>query len=216
VATVQSNTNTNTNEHTIRPRVVNRHLEWTNQQEELLMHWVTCADEKSSMHEWSHLRYRKYNTCISLPVIALATLTGGANLAVNQLPTAYQTMANGVIGGLSILGAIVGGAAVFLKFAELQEKHKYIAIEWRKIHADIQLLLTTPYELRADAQSAMDKISSSIRGLIEQAPVLPKAALKRQIERNGPLCSINFRLLDVVHHLRDRYEHLYPQFTQQF
>lgn len=119
-------------------------------------------------HEDSQRWCAKWNTRLQLPTIILSSLTGFFSATTDMIP---QT----VLGGVSILVAIIGSIQSYLAFAKRSESHRNSSLSYARIHRLLSTELTLTRAERTPAPKLLEMLKTEIETLSETAPILPMA-----------------------------------------
>lgn len=195
-----------------KPHKVDRNIEWTDEQEYLLIHWKKIARINSRLHEMAYRGFKTKNQRISLPIAILSTIAGSANFAVSSVPQDFKLLANAIIGGISILAAILTSVMSIKKYSESQERHKQSSVNWKKIDNEIDIIISTSYETRSQANMFFEVIGTNIKDIIDQASIIPGDIIRSYEKQYGLIPAFEYNLTDMIHLSHSRYNKNHPSY----
>ena len=126
-------------------------VEWSPENEMILVEWCDAAQCYKWLHSRSHVHYAKANAWFTIPAIVLSTISGTASFAQTSLPDEYKPLAPVAIGSLNIFIGILTTIQQYLKIAELNEAHRAMSIAWDKYARNIRIELSKAPDERSDA-----------------------------------------------------------------
>jgi len=152
-------------------------INWKTHHNEILIDWA----DKAACYKWLHvkscLKYTSRRNMFTIPVIAMSTLTGTANFALEKIPIEYQQWAAIGIGSINLLAGIITTVSQFLKINELVESHRVAAIAWDKFYRSIRIeLIKCPAE-RTDVAYVLKSSKDEFDRLMETSPSIQQNIL---------------------------------------
>lgn len=167
----------------------NKHVEWTQEHEGILIEWA----DKAMCYRWLHSKansmYARLNAWYTIPVIVISTLTGTANFAQERVPIEYQSYFAMVVGTFNILAGIITTIQQFLKITQLNESHRVSSIAWDKFYRNIKIEITKHPNERIHVSHMLKMCKEEFDRLMETSPVIPdqiidnfKISFKNSIE----------------------------------
>jgi hypothetical protein len=156
-------------------------IDWSPENEEILVQWCDAAQCYKWLHRESHLVYSKSHAWFTIPAIVLSTISGTASFAQKNLPLEYQPAAPLVIGTLNIFIGILTTIQQYLKISELNESHRVMYIAWDKYARNIRIELSKAPDERSDAGSFLKYNRQEFDRLMETSPSIDQAIINRFI-----------------------------------
>lgn len=151
---------------------------WTKEHEMLFVEW----GDKALCYKWLHskcnLKYHKWNTWFTIPVIVMSTLTGTANFAQEKFPDNIKEYASMIIGGVNITAGIITTVQQFLKISELNEAHRVAALSWDKFYRRIKVELSKHPDERAPIEVFLKTSAEEFDRLMEISPNITESVTK--------------------------------------
>jgi hypothetical protein len=141
---------------------------WTPTVLGLLNDWNGRAAASAETHYAIAGRLGKYNISLGIPVVVLSTFVGTSVFATLQDNVSVNLRI--VVGGVSVIAAVMASLQTFLRFAERAEKHRAAAEHWAAVRREISEMLALhpdylatqgdPKEYLDDLRRRMDEISA--------------------------------------------------------
>lgn len=152
----------------------NKHVEWTQEHEGILIEWA----DKAMCYRWLHSKansmYARLNAWYTIPVIVISTLTGTANFAQERVPVKYQSYFVMLVGSFNILAGIITTIQQFLKITQLNESHRVSSIAWDKFYRNIKIELAKHPSERIDVTQMVKMSKEEFDRLMETSPSIPE------------------------------------------
>tara|TARA_Y100000590_G_C15604820_1_gene971563 strand:+ start:425 stop:1168 length:744 start_codon:yes stop_codon:yes gene_type:complete len=161
------------------PEAPNHDGTWTDQQERILAGWCEKAAGYRWMHDKAAKYFKKQNTWLTLPVIAISTMTGSANFLIAGAAGAEDGHIDEppvlpmVIGAMNLGVAVIGALNQFLRLAENAENHKVAGVAFGSFSRHISCELSIPRSDRDVAQEFVNNCKKEFDRMIENAPDIP-------------------------------------------
>lgn len=152
-------------------------IEWSPENEMILVEWCDAAQCYKWLHSRSHVHYAKANAWFTIPAIVLSTISGTASFAQTSLPTNYQPLAPVAIGSLNIFIGILTTIQQYLKISELNEAHRVMSIAWDKYARNIRIELSKAPVERSDASSFLKHTRQEFDRLMETSPPIDQTVI---------------------------------------
>ena len=153
---------------------INKHVEWTQEHEGILIEWA----DKAMCYRWLHSKansmYARLNAWYTIPVIVISTLTGTANFAQERVPIEYQSYFVMLVGTFNILAGIITTIQQFLKITQLNESHRVSSIAWDKFYRNIKIELAKHPSERIDVTQMVKMSKEEFDRLMETSPSIPE------------------------------------------
>jgi len=157
------------------------HNGWTTELESLATEWA----DNAACYEWMHQRSRQLqstkNLRMKIPMIVLSTLTGTASFGLGSFfgtDEYSKTVAQMVIGSISILVGTIGTLDTFFLYAQSCEMHNTAAINWGNFQRNIEFQMKLHPNERIDAMPFLKMMQNELNRLIEQTPSILDCVLK--------------------------------------
>jgi hypothetical protein len=163
------------------PQESKKRIEWSPENEQILVQWCDAAQCYKWLHRESHLVYSKMHAWFTIPAIVLSTVSGTASFAQKNLPLKYQPAAPLVIGTLNIFIGILTTIQQYLKISELNESHRVMYIAWDKYARNIRIELSKAPDERSDAGSFLKYNRQEFDRLMETSPSIDQGIIDRFI-----------------------------------
>jgi hypothetical protein len=163
----QSKNSTTSN---IDSKVKEKPVNWSPENEEILVEWCDVAKVYKWLNSKSHAKYRKLSARFTLPAITLSTITGTASFAQSSLPPSMQQYAPAIIGSINIFIGILTTIQQYLKIGELNEAYRVSSIAWDKFARNIKIELAKDPSERTDAGQFTKICRNEYDRLMETSP----------------------------------------------
>lgn len=152
-------------------------VSWNSQLERV----ISDEGERSLCFTWLHSKseklYSNYSTYITLPVIILSTLAGAGSIGSSSL-FGGSTVANIMIGGISLSVATLNTVASYFSWAKRSEAHKIAATSYAKIYRFILIELALPRSERIAAKDMLKIVREQCDRLSETSPQIPDTVIR--------------------------------------
>uniref|UniRef100_A0A6C0C192 SMODS and SLOG-associating 2TM effector domain-containing protein n=1 Tax=viral metagenome TaxID=1070528 RepID=A0A6C0C192_9ZZZZ len=156
-------------------------IEWSPENEMILVEWCDAAQCYKWLHSRSHVRYASANAWFTIPAIVLSTISGTASFAQTSLPDEYKPLAPVAIGSLNIFIGILTTIQQYLKISELNEAHRAMSIAWDKYARNIRIELSKAPIERSDATSFLKHTRQEFDRLMETSPPIDQKIINEFI-----------------------------------
>jgi len=155
-----------------------KHINWSPENEEILVEWCDVAKVYKWLSAKSHAKYRRLSARFTLPAITLSTITGTASFAQSSLPITLQAYAPAVIGSINIFIGILTTVQQYLKIGELNEAYRVASIAWDKFARNIKIELSKDPSERTDAGQFTKLCRNEYDRLMETSPPIEDDIVK--------------------------------------
>ena len=179
---------------------------WTKEIEDLMANWADVATCYRWLHDRTEKLYSTINSSFTIPLIALTTLTGSANIAIGSVienDKEAQKFANLAIGGVSILTGIFTTIANRFKFEARSESSRVAGMSWGKFQRLIAVELSLHPKERMDSIDFLKLCRNELDRLIEQTPPVPDRIIKQFEKKFGHIP--NLKKPDICDHIEHTY-----------
>jgi len=161
----------------------NKHTEWTEENEMILVEWCDVAQCYKWLNNRAHASYAYMHAWFTIPAIVLSTISGTASFAQTSLPTSYQSFSPMVIGSLNIFIGILTTVQQYLKISELNEAHRVSSISWDKFARNIRIELAKKPDERMRCEHFLKINRQEFDRLMETSPLL-STSIVAEFEKN--------------------------------
>ena len=155
------------------------HVEWSPENEMIMVEWCDVAQCYKWLNAESHARYSYMHAWFTIPAIVLSTISGTASFAQTSLPTAYQVYSPMAIGAINIFIGILTTVQQYLKISELNEAHRVSAISWDKFARNIRIELAKKPDERMDAGHFLKLNRQEFDRLMETSPMVDAKVISK-------------------------------------
>jgi hypothetical protein len=153
--------------------------EWSLEHEKILIEWADKAMCYRWLHSKANAMYAHLNAMYTIPVIIISTLTGTANFAQQQVPTAYQAYFLMIVGGFNLLAGIITTIQQFLKITQLNESHRVSSIAWDKFYRNVKIELAKHPSERMKVDHMIKLSKEEFDRLMETSPIIPDTVINK-------------------------------------
>jgi len=126
----------------------------------------------SWLHDRSEKRYSSLNTCITLPSIVMATLSGSASIGTGALFN-NPVIANTLIGITTLSVAILTTVSSYFAWAKRSESHRIATISYKKLYRFILIELALARSERMAAKDMLKVVRDEAQRMAEISPQIP-------------------------------------------
>jgi hypothetical protein len=155
--------------------LVGPHIEWTKENEKIMVEWCDVAQCYKWLNARAHGRYAYMHAWFTIPAIVLSTISGTASFAQTSLPIAYQTYSPMAIGAINIFIGILTTVQQYLKISELNEAHRVSSISWDKFARNIRIELAKKPEERMRCENFLKINRQEFDRLMETSPMVAES-----------------------------------------
>ena len=166
----ETETDSTGDESSTTPKESKKRIEWSSENELILVEWCDAAQCYKWLHARSHVKYSLMHAWFTIPAIILSTISGTASFATSSLPANMKTLAPIAIGSLNIFIGILTTIQQYLKISELNESHRVMSIAWDKYARNIRIELAKAPDERSDAASFLKHNRQEFDRLMETSP----------------------------------------------
>lgn len=124
------------------------------------------------LHDRSEKRYSQFSTCITLPSIVLATLSGSASIGSGALFN-NPSVANGIIGAITLSVGLLTTISSYFSWAKRSEAHRIACISYKKLYRFILVELALPRSERMAAKDMLKIVRDEAQRMEETSPQIP-------------------------------------------
>ena len=154
-------------------------IEWSVENELILVEWCDNAQCYKWMNNQANLRYSYMNAWFTIPTITLSTIAGTASFAQNGLSADVQQYWPSIIGAVNIFVGILTTIHQYLKISQLNEAHRVSSIAWDKFARNIRVELAKSPKERMDAKQFIKLCRLEYDRLMETSPAIPVPIIKK-------------------------------------
>ena len=133
---------------------------WNEPTRHLLEEWHLRVTTAQFGHQTRAEQTRRWGIGLGLPVVILTTLVGtGAFATLNETTSAEAKL---LVGGISILAAVLASIQTFLGYSQVAERHRIAATRYANARRAIEVALTRHDATAIDPlRSEMDKVGGA-------------------------------------------------------
>lgn len=158
--------------------------QWDDDFEKICAHMIDEAQINTFLHIKSFNSYSAWSSAFQIPIIILSAIVGSANFASNTFGK-YRDNIILIIGGVSILIAIISSIAQYLKLSELKESHRMSSFHWEKFYNKLKVQLMLKREYRRRLPDFYDDVLTEYQRLKEISPIFLKRIEKLAKKKDG-------------------------------
>jgi len=147
-------------------------IEWSIENEEILVEWCDYAQCYKWLHSHSHSIYSRKHAWFTIPTIALSTISGTASFAQASILPPYNVYSSMFIGTINIFIGLLTTIQQYLKISQLNESHRVSAITWDKFARNIRIELAKAPCERMDAAHFLKMTRQEFDRLMETSPTI--------------------------------------------
>jgi hypothetical protein len=143
--------------------------DYTHQVENVLKYYAEEAEMLYMLHNRNFLFYHKRGHYYTIPVIVLSTVSGvlSFNSGIQGTPEGQYT-----IGSINILCGIITTIYKFLNYANFENQHRLLAIEYLHLYEDIKSVLSKAPERRPNAIEYVERIENKRQELYDNFSII--------------------------------------------
>ena len=150
-------------------------IEWSIENEMILVEWCDIAQCYKWLNYQSYLKYSVWQAWFTIPVIIMSTITGTASFAQSSFTESQKFYVQFGIGSVNILVGILSTISQYLKISQLTESHRISSISWDKYARNIRIELAKAPEERMDAAHFMKLCRHEFDRLMETSPMIQQS-----------------------------------------
>jgi hypothetical protein len=163
--------------------VVTKPVEWSTENEGLLVDWCDVAQSYKWLCMRSHAKYSKLHAWFTIPSIIMSTISGTASFAQSNLPESVKSYAPMVIGTVNITIGIMSTIQQYLKISELNEAYRVSYIAWDKYSRNLRIELTKHPDERIEAGIFLKHSREEFDRLMETSPLITDSVIREFREK---------------------------------
>ena len=175
---------------------IHRHelKEWTYDIEIILKNISEKCQIWRELHMKTHSIFKNKYYRLTIPVIVLSSITGGANLSLGSISTsADNNIINLVIGAVGIIISILSTLNNIFSFSKRKDEHYRASNDWYRLHRLIKTELSLERNRRIDATKFFNMVLLEIERIHEYQPNIRNDVLsdfKKTLRKKGKTFSI--------------------------
>lgn len=147
-------------------------IRYTDDFEQLLKDEAEKAEAMSILHSNAYAKFSKYSVFINIPVIIISSVIGFLS------PLVLFEDQNIMLGGISIIVAILKTFDSYFDFTKRCETHRMTGLSYAKISKFIQLQLSLEKNCRFNPKDLYDVISNDMANIRDAEPLIPTDVIK--------------------------------------
>ena len=143
---------------------------WDDSIEQLLIKYCDESQCRIAVHRREYYKFKKLNTCFSLPVICLSALSGSFQF----LSKGFEDFEHVIVlctGSLSILTSVISAVAAYLKLGQSESAHEQAASAWLGFYNEIRHQLSLAREKRMSSHEFLQNAKTQYDRLFEISPI---------------------------------------------
>ena len=152
-------------------------MEWSPENENILVEWCDYAQCYKWLNSRAHAKYSKWHAWFTIPAIIFSTISGTASFAQSSLPIQYQSFSPMIIGSINIIVGILTTIQQYLKISELNEAHRVSSIAWDKFARNIKIELAKHPDERVEAKIFIKVCRQEFDRLMETSPDIRESVI---------------------------------------
>ena len=149
-----------------------KHVEWTVENEMILVEWCDVAQCYKWLNFQSYLRYSTKQAWFTIPVIVMSTITGTISFAQSSFTPEQQFYVQFGVGTVNIFLGILSTVSQYLKITPLTESHRVSSIAWDKFARNIRIELAKPPHERMEAGTFLKVCRHDFDRMMESSPII--------------------------------------------
>jgi hypothetical protein len=175
---------------------IHRHelKEWTYDIEIILKNISEKCQIWRELHMKTHSIFKNKYYRLTIPVIVLSSITGGANLSLGSISTsADNNIINLVIGTVGIIISILSTLNNIFSFSKRKDEHYRASNDWYRLHRLIKTELSLERNRRIDATKFFNMVLLEIERIHDYQPNIRNDVLsnfKKSLRKKGKTFSI--------------------------
>jgi hypothetical protein len=142
---------------------------WNADIETLLEEWRLRAWAAQMAHYRIASRLRTYNVWLGLPVVIFTTAVG-TSLFASLNEDRPSVLVRAIVGGISVLAAILAAVQTFFNFSARADRHVLAADWYASIRRKIEEEVRIPRKYRGDPKEFMDGVRKEMNTVGSQFP----------------------------------------------
>lgn len=142
-------------------------IRYTDDFEQLLKDEAEKAEAMSILHSNAYAKFSRYSVFINIPVIIISSVIGFLS------PLVLFEDQNIMLGGISIIVAILKTFDSYFDFTKRCETHRMTSLSYAKISKFIQLQLSLEKTCRFNPKDLYDVISNDMANIRDAEPLIP-------------------------------------------
>jgi hypothetical protein len=160
----------NTKDSTKMNNPKGKKIEWSPENELIMVEWCDVAQCYKWLNSRSHAKYAYLHAWFTIPAIIFSTISGTASFAQESFPESIKAYAPSVIGSINITIGILTTIQQYLKISELNEAHRVSSIAWDKFARNIRIELSKKPSERSEAGGFIKHCRLEFDRLMETSP----------------------------------------------
>jgi len=174
--------------------------EWTDDIEILLKNISEKCQIWREPHMKTHSIFKKKYYRLTIPVIVLSSITGGANLSLGSISTsANNNIINLVIGAIGIIISILSTLNNIFSFSKRKDEHYRASNDWYRLHRLIKTELSLERDRRIEITKFFNMVMHEIERIHDYQPNIRNDVLsnfKKALRKKGK--SFNIEMPEII------------------
>lgn len=138
----------------------------------LLMRWLERARTNQLQHYKAAEHYSFLNNVLGIPAVVISGIVGTTVFATLQKQVGLRVQL--LVGGISVLAAVLAALQTFLRYPEKAEKHRSVAASYAGLRKQIEAIGYLPADSRGTIKEFIDSLRAQFEALAQSAPSPPK------------------------------------------
>lgn len=170
--------------------VTERHGSWDSHTDALLGDFHNRVSAAREAHYLLASRCRRRNVMLGVPVVVCSSMVGTSLFATLTQDTVSSPL-RAVIGGVSVLAAVLAALQTFLRFSERAERHVQAGDWYSAVRRDTAVVLALPWASRDEPRDYLDRLRKEMSKIGQQSPeisdrVWAAQANKHEVDESPP------------------------------
>jgi len=154
-----------------------KNVEWTVENELILVEWCDIAQCYKWLNFRSYLKYSITQAWFTIPVIIMSTITGTISFAQSSFTPTQQFYVQFGVGAINIFLGILSTISQYLKISQLTEAHRVSSISWDKFARNIRIELSKTPDERMTAAPFLKLCRHEFDRMMDTSPIIQQEVI---------------------------------------
>ena len=154
-----------------------KNVEWTVENELILVEWCDVAQCYKWLNFRSYLKYSITQAWFTIPVIIMSTITGTISFAQSSFTPTQQFYVQFGVGAVNIFLGILSTVSQYLKISQLTEAHRVSSISWDKFARNIRIELSKTPDERMSAAPFLKLCRHEFDRMMDTSPIIQQEVI---------------------------------------
>ena len=154
-----------------------KNVEWTVENELILVEWCDVAQCYKWLNFRSYLKYSITQAWYTIPVIIMSTITGTISFAQSSFTPTQQFYVQFGVGATNIFLGILSTISQYLKISQLTEAHRVSSIAWDKFARNIRIELSKTPDERMAAAPFLKLCRHEFDRMMDTSPIIQQEVI---------------------------------------